>query len=59
MNVIADSIDPSFSMIMIWGNPRIQAAVVIWVESKATSWVKHMEGTKDKFALENIAAEGW
>ena len=59
VNVIADSIDSLFSMIIIWGNPRIQAATVIWVESEATSWVKHMEGTKDKSTLENIVEEGW
>ena len=29
------------------GDPRIQAAKVIWVESDATSWVKtHTEGIK-------------
>ena len=40
VNVIADSVDSAFLMIIIWGNPRIQAATVIWVESDATSWVK-------------------
>ena len=40
VNVIADSVDSTFSTIIIWGNPRIQAATVIWVESDATSWVK-------------------
>ena len=58
MNVIVDSIDSTFFMIIIWENPCIQVATFIWVESNATSWVRHIEGTKDKFALENIAEEG-
>ena len=40
MNVIADSVDLAFLMVIIWGNPCIQAATIIWVESEATSWVK-------------------
>ena len=40
VNVIADSVGSVFSMIIIWGNPCIQAAIVIWVDSEATPWVK-------------------
>ena len=40
VNMIADSVDSAFSTIIIWGNPYIQAATVIWVEFEATSWIK-------------------
>jgi len=40
VNVIADSVDSAFSTIIIWGNPCIQAATVIWVGFAATSWLK-------------------
>ena len=58
MNVIADSVDPAFSMIIIWGNPCIQATTVIWVESEATSWVKTHRMYQGQISLRNPCGGG-
>ena len=60
VKVIADSVDSAFLTIIIWENPCIQAAIVIWVESEATSWVKthgRYQGTSPP--LEILAEEEW
>ena len=49
---VANFVNLVFLMIINWGNPRIQVATIIWVGSDATSWVKHMEGTKGQVRLE-------
>ena len=56
--MIVDSIDLVFSMIINWGNPRIQAATVSGLNLMQPFGYKHMEGTKDKFTLEIITEEG-
>ncbi|AQK60585.1 DNA-directed RNA polymerase V subunit 1 [Zea mays] len=55
VNVIADSVCSVLLDTIIKGDPRIQAAKVIWVESDAASWVKHTRKvSKGESALEII-----
>lgn len=55
VNVIADSVCSVLLDIIIKGDPRIQAAKIIWVESDATSWVKNTRKvSKGEPALEII-----
>ncbi|XP_066321217.1 DNA-directed RNA polymerase V subunit 1-like [Miscanthus floridulus] len=55
VNVIADSVCSVLLDTIIKGDPRIQAAKVIWVESDATSWVKNTRKvSKGEPALEII-----
>ncbi|CAN6243084.1 unnamed protein product [Urochloa humidicola] len=55
VNVIAESICSVLLDTIIKGDPRIQAAKIIWVESDATSWVKNTkEAPKGEPALEII-----
>ncbi|XP_062224054.1 DNA-directed RNA polymerase V subunit 1-like [Phragmites australis] len=55
VNVIADSVCSVFLDTIIKGDPRIQAAKIIWVESDATSWVKNTRRvSKGEPALEII-----
>ncbi|CAL5023974.1 unnamed protein product [Urochloa decumbens] len=55
VNVIADSVCSVLLDTIIKGDPRIQAAKIIWVESDATSWVKNTQkAPKGEPALEII-----
>ncbi|KAG2648561.1 DNA-directed RNA polymerase V subunit 1-like [Panicum virgatum] len=55
VNVISDSVCSVLLDTIIKGDPRIQAAKIIWVESDATSWVKNTRKTpKGEPALEII-----
>lgn len=55
VNVIADSVCSVLLDTIIKGDPRIQSAKIIWVESEATSWVKNTQNTlKGEPALEII-----
>ncbi|PUZ74086.1 hypothetical protein GQ55_1G036800 [Panicum hallii var. hallii] len=55
VNVIADSVCSVLLDTIIKGDPRIQAAKIIWVELDATSWVKNTRKTpKGEPALEII-----
>ncbi|KAF8776332.1 hypothetical protein HU200_003555 [Digitaria exilis] len=55
VNVIADSVCSVLLDTIIKGDPRIQTAKIIWVESDATSWVKNTrKESKGEPALEII-----
>ncbi|KAJ1277932.1 hypothetical protein BS78_04G040400 [Paspalum vaginatum] len=55
VNVIADSVCSVLLDTIIKGDPRIQAAKIIWVESDAASWVKNTRKvSKGEPALEII-----
>ncbi|XP_062218221.1 DNA-directed RNA polymerase V subunit 1-like [Phragmites australis] len=55
VNVLADSVCSVLLDTIIKGDPRIQVAKIIWVESNATSWVKNTQKvSKGEPALEII-----